>query len=325
MGGIKRRDVLGLLGGGAAWPVVARAQQPIASIGFLLGAQLDDRLFAAFRRGLRDTGYTDGRNVAIKYRSADGQFGRLSQLASELIGDGVAVIVATNPPAALSAKSETAVIPLVFVIGSDPVDIGLVSNLPRPEGNITGVTFLVKTLTGKRLGLLRELVPRAMTVGFLINASNPATESELREAQQAAAALKVELTVRTASSDSEFASAFDAFALQPVNAVLVGADAFYLSRREQIVGLAARHGLPAIYHLRELSFAGGLMSYGVDIAGAFQLAGTYVGRILNGEKVADLPVQQSTRFELIVNLRTAKALGLDVPPTLLALADEVIE
>jgi ABC-type uncharacterized transport system substrate-binding protein len=325
MFGMRRREFVALIGGAAAWPLAARAQQPLASIGFLLGTQLDERLFAAFRRGLGDSGYIEGRNVAMKYRSADGEFARLPQLAAELVGDGISLIVATNPPAALSAKNTTAVIPVIFVIGSDPVDLGLVSNLPRPKGHVTGVTFLVKTLTAKRLGLVRELVPSATTVGFLVNASNPATESELRQVESAAAALKLQLTVRSASSDSEFDSAFTAFARQPVNVVLVGADAFYLSRREQIVALAARHALPAIYHLRELSFSGGLMSYGVDIADAFQLAGTYAGRILNGEKPADLPVQQSTRFELIINLKTAKALGLEMPPTLLALADEVIE
>ena len=321
---MRRREFFALIGGAAAAPIAA-AQQPLASIGFLLGTQLDERLFAAFRRGLGASGYIEGRNVVMKYRSADGEFTRLPQLAAELVGDQVAVIVASNPPAALSAKNATTVIPVIFVIGSDPVDLGLVSNLPRPEGHLTGVTFLVKTLTAKRLGLVRELVPGATTVGLLVNMSNPATQSELREVENAAAALKLQLTVCTASTDSEFKFAFRAFARQPVHAVLVGADAFYLSRREQIVALAARHALPAIYHLRELSFSGGLMSYGVDIADAFQLAGTYVGRILNGEKPADLPVQQSTRFELIINLKTAKAMGLDMPPSLLALADEVIE
>jgi putative ABC transport system substrate-binding protein len=323
---VKRREFMTLLGGAAAWPLAARAQPTMAFIGLLSGAQLDDRQFRAIRQGLKEAGYIEGRNIAIKYLSADGRFERLPALAAELVADPVAAIVAVlSPTAAAAAKAATTTIPIVFAIGPDPVDLGLVSSLNRPGGNVTGVTFLVNALGGKRLELLHDLVPRANVVGFLINAENPTTESQIRDAKAAARNLGVEVLILSASSEREIGAAFAIYVEQRVNAVMIGADAFFLSRRDQLVGLAARHALPAIYYLREFAVDGGLISYGTSITDGFRLAGDYTARILKGEKPADLPIQQTVKFELAVNLRTAKALGLEIPAKLLALADEVIE
>ena len=327
---ITRRKFSSLIGGAAAasfaWPFAARAQQPtMALVGLLSGIHLPDRQIGAVGQGLKDVGYIEGRNVAIKYRSAGGQFDRLPALAAELVGDPVAVLVTVTPAAAVAAKNATATIPIVFATGADPVDLGLVSSLSRPGGNVTGVNFLVKALSAKRLGLLRELLPSATAIGFLVNPTNPASESETRDVQAAALALGLKLPVLNASSERDIDAAFASFAQQRVNAVIVSADAVFLSRRDQLVGLAARHAMPAIYHLREIAVAGGLMSYGTNVIDALRLAGVYAGRILKGEKPTDLPVQQTVKFELVINLTTAKALGLTFPPTLLALADEVIE
>ena len=321
---MKRREFITLLGGAATWPLAARAQQPgVALIGLLSGTQLDDRMLSAIRQGLKEAGYIEGPNVAIKYRTADGRFNRLPGLAAELVADPVAVIVALGTQAAVAAKAATGTIPMVFVIGTDPVELGLVSSLNRPGGNVTGVTFLVNALGAKRLELLRELVPGTKLIGFLVNPANPTTQSHITDIQAAARALGVELLMLNASSDREIDAAFESLAQQRVNAVIIGTDQLFTSRRDQLVVLAARHALPAIHYLREFADAGGLISYGAIITDAYRLAGGYA--ILKGDKPADLPVQQTVKFELAINLKTAKTLGLTVPDKLLVAADEVIE
>jgi putative ABC transport system substrate-binding protein len=324
---VKRRALITLLGGAAAaWPLAARAQQPtIALVGLLSGALVHDYQLRALRQGLKEAGYIEGRNIAIKYVSADGRFERLPELAAELVADSSAVILAIAPPAALAAKAATAKIPIVFTAGADPVDLGLVSSLNRPDGNLTGVHFLIAALAAKQLELLRELVSSSTVIGLLVNPANPVSESQTRDVQAAAVALGLKLSVLNASSESDIEAAFASFVQQRVDAVLVGSDPFFLSRRDQLVGLTGRHAISAMYSLREFAVAGGLMSYGTSLTDAFRLAGAYAGRILKGEKPADLPVQQAAKFELVVNLKTAKALGLTVPPSLLARADEVIE
>ena len=324
---IRRREFVKLLSGAAAhWPLGARAQQPtMAIVGLLSGVQLDDRQLSGVRQGLKEAGYIEGRNVAIKYRSASGRIDQLPALAAELASDRVAVIITITPAAALAARSATATIPIVFATGADPVDLGLVASLNRPGGNVTGVSFVVNALAAKRLELLRELVPRATAIGFLVNATNPTSPSQTSDAQVAAATLGLRLPVLSANSESEIDAAFESFTQQRVNAVIVGAYAFYSTRRDQFVLLAARHAMPVIYHLREFVAAGGLMSYGTNITDAFRLAAGYAGRILKGAKPGDLPVQQTAKFELVINFRTAKALGLAVPPTMQVAADEVIE
>ena len=322
-----RRKFITLLGGAvAAWPLAAHAQQPgVALVGMLLGTQLDDRQVGAIRQGLKDVGYIEGRNVAIKYRSGDGRFDRLPAMAAELAADAPAAIIALAPAAALAAKAATATIPIVFSIGGDAVKLGLVSSLNRPGGNVTGVTFFVNTLGAKRLELLRELVPSAAHIGFLVNPANPTSESQVTDVRAAARERRVDLLVVNAGSEREIDAGFASFVQQRVNAIVIGADSLFLSRRDQVVGLAARHALPAIYNLREYVDNGGLITYGASITDAFRLAGGYAGRILKGEKPPDLPVQQTVKFELAVNLKTAKALGLTVPDKLLVAADEVIE
>jgi putative ABC transport system substrate-binding protein len=310
----------------AAWPFAARAQQSrIALIGLLGGAQIEDRQIGGVRQGLKQAGYIEGQNVAIKYRSAGGRFDLLPALAGELVADPVTVIFAAGPPAAVAAKAATATIPIVFVTGADPVDLGLVSSLNRPGGNVTGVTFLSHALGPKRLELLRELVPGTTLVGFLVNPTNPASESDTKDVQAAALALGLRVPVQTASSERDIEAAFASFVQQRVDAIIVASDQFFFSRRDQLVGLATRYRMPAIYYLREYATAGGLMSYGTNITDAYRLAGLYAGRILKGEKPADLPVQQAVKFELVINLSSAKALGVNVPLTMQVAADEVIE
>ena len=322
-----RRQVISLLGGAAVvWPLAARAQQAgVPLVGLLVSTQIDDRQIAAIRQGLMDAGYIEGRNVAIKYRSGDGRFDRLPAMAAELAADAPAAIIALAPAAALAAKAATATIPIVFSIGGDAVKLGLVSSLNRPGGNVTGVTFFVNTLGAKRLELLRELVPSAAHIGFLVNPANPTSESQVTDVRAAARERRVDLLVVNAGSEREIDAGFASFVQQRVNAIVIGADSLFLSRRDQVVGLAARHALPAIYNLREYVDNGGLITYGASITDAFRLAGGYAGRILKGEKPPDLPVQQTVKFELAVNLKTAKALGLTVPDKLLVAADEVIE
>ena len=324
---MRRRAFITLLGGAAVgWPLTAHAQQPaMALVGLLSAFQLDDRLISAVREGLKEAGYVEGRNVAIKYRSADGRFDRLPAMAVDLVSDPAAVIVALAPLAVVAAKNATTTIPIVLALGADPVDLGLVSSLNRPGGNVTGVTFFINSLGAKRFELLHELIPGTTVVGFLINPQNPTSTPQISDVQAAARSLGVELRVLNASSEHEIDAAFGSAVQQHVNAVVVGADSVFLSRRDQLVGLAARYALPAIYYVREFAVAGGLISYGASITDAYRLAGRYAGRILNGEKPADLPIQQTVKFELAINLKTAKTLGLTVPPSLLTSADDVIE
>ena len=324
---MQRRAFITLLGGVAVgWPLTALAQKPaMALVGLLSAFQLDDRLISAVREGLKDAGYVEGRNIAIKYRSADGRFDRLPAMAVELVSDPAAVIVALAPLAVLAAKNATTTIPIVLALGADPVNLGLVSSLNRPGGNITGVTFFINSLGAKRLELLHAVIPGATVVGFLINPQNPTSTPQISDVQEAARSLGVELRVLNASSEHEIDAAFGSAVQQHVNAIVVGANSVFLSRRDQLVGLAARYALPAIYYVREFAVAGGLISYGASITDAYHLAGRYAGRILNGEKPADLPIQQTVKFELAINLKTAKTLSLTVPPSLLSVTDEVIE
>ncbi len=324
---MRRREFMTLLGGTAvAWPLEALAQPAMPIIGLLSGNRFDDRELAALRQGLNEVGYVEGRNVAIEYRSAEGQYDRLPPLAAALAARPVALIVAIGGTvSAVAAKAATATIPVVFSNGGDPVKAGLVPSLNRPGANVTGVSFFVTTLGAKRLELLRELVPSGTATGFLANQGNPNVDAETADVQTAARALGQQIEVRSASDDREIDAAFAWFARQKVNAVIVAADAFFLSRRNQVAALSVRHVLPTMCDVREHAVAGSLMSYGTDRIDAYRQAGVYAGKVLKGERPADLPVMQSTKFELVVNLRTAKALGLAVPGTLLALADEVIE
>ena len=324
---MKRREFILALGGAAVWPLAARAQQPaMPVIGFLRSASLADAtyLVTAFRQGLKEVGFVEGQNVAVEYRSGENLPDRLPALVAELIGRPVSVIVANND-AALAAKAATTTVPIVFATGGDPVGEGLVASLNRPGGNVTGVVFLNSLIGAKRLELLRQLVPKATTIGVLVYPHSPTTAADRKYVQDAAQALGQQLLVLDVSSDRDIETAFATFVQRGAGALLVGIGGFMFSNRERLVALAARHALPASYGWREAVVAGGLMSYAPSITDAFRQTGIYAGRILKGEKPADLPVMQSTKFEFVINLKTAKTLGLEVPAQLLALTDEVIE
>jgi len=331
---VKRRQFFTLLSGAAvapsvSWPLAARAQQPkMPVIGLLQSASAResvDRL-GAFHQGLRDGGYVEGQNVAIEYRWADNQYERLPGLAADLARRQVAVIVAGGGGLApQAAKTAMATIPIVFSGGFDPVESGLVASLNRPGGNVTGVTFFANVLEAKRLGLLHELVPRAPRIGVLLNPGNASAQRQSKDLKEAARGLGVDLQLANASSERELEPAFAGLLQQGAGALLVAGDAVFTNRKDSLIALAARYAIPAIYSGRDFIEAGGLVSYGTSITYAYRQIGVYAGRILKGAKPADLPVLQPTKFELVINLKTAKALGLNVPPALLALADEVIE
>jgi ABC-type uncharacterized transport system substrate-binding protein len=326
---MKRREVVTILGGIAAWPLAARGQQrTMPVVGFLQSASQGGtaHMLAAFHSGLREVGYIEGQNVGIVYRYADGQYDRLPVLAAELVRSQVAVLAATGGDAAvLAARAATATIPIVIITGSDPVALGYVASLNRPGGNVTGVVLLSSNLGAKRVGLLRQFVPKADAFGVLVNPTYPVSAAQLAEVQAAAATINVRLITASASADRDFDPAFAALLQQGAGALLVSADPFFNSRRDQIVAVAARYAVPAIYEWREYAVAGGLLSYGTSLTEAYRLAGVYAGRVLKGEKPAELPVMQTTKFELVINLKTAKTLGLAVPDGLVLAADEVIE
>jgi putative ABC transport system substrate-binding protein len=326
---IRRREFIVTLGGAAAaWPVAARGQQPLPVVGFLNSGSLagSAHLAAAFRQGLKETGYVEGQNVQIEYRWAEAQFDRLPALATDLVHRRVSVIAGTTTPAALAAKAATSRIPIVFTTAVDPIAAGLVVSLNRPGGNATGVNNYVSALGAKRLELLHELVPNAAVIGMLVeNPIYPDAQSQWKDVKEAARITGQQVHAVNVSSDGDFNSAFVTLVGLNVRALLVAPDILFLTRRDQLVKLAARHGIPAIYSQREFVLAGGLIGYGPNVGDGYRQAGIYTGRILKGDNPSNLPVMQPTKFELIINLGTAKALGLEIPPRVLALADEVIE
>jgi len=324
---IKRREFITLLGSAAAWPLAARAQQPaMPVVGFLHSGSPEPNRLSAFRKGLGEAGYVEGQNVAIEFRWAAGQDDRLTGLAADLIRRRVAAIATpASTPALLAAKAATTTIPIIFAVAADPVAMGLVASLNRPGGNATGVSLQTAELVPKQLAMLRELAPGANRFVALVNPNSAFTDAVVKDLQASALALGLPIEILRAGTGREIDAAFANLVQKPDGALLIGADAFFFSRHAQIVTLAARHALPTVYPVREFVEIGGLMSYGTNIADAFRLTGIYVGRVLKGEKPADIPVVQPTKFELVVNLNTARALGIAIPNTLLATADEVIE
>ncbi len=329
---MKRRAFITLLGGAAASPLILptplRAQAAAPVIGFLHSGSREafKRPLAAFHQGLGEAGFVEGRTVSIEYRWAENQYDRLPAMAADLVSRGVNVIATPgSTPAALAAKRASLDIPLVFLIGNDPVKLGLVTSLNAPGGTVTGVSFLINALEAKKLEAMHQLVPAASTIGVLLNPGNPLVETQLKDTQQAAASLGIKVIAFNVGSEADIDTAFATMRDKGVGALLVTADPALTSWRDRMIALAARNALPAIYHLREFTEAGGLISYGTSLSDGYRQVGLYVGRILKGAKPADLPVQQPTKFEMVINIRTAKALRLDVPATLLATADEVIE
>jgi len=327
---MRRREFIRLFGSTAvAWPLTARAQQSaIPVIGFLNGAspQPFAHYVAGFRAGLKETGYIDGQNVAIEFRWAEGHYDRLPGMAVDLVRRKVAVLVSTGgPQGVVAAKAATSTIPIVFTVGVDPVQLGIVTSLSSPGGNITGVYLLTAAMESKRLGLLRALVPGVQLIAVLLNPNRPDHADQTREVQEAAATARQQTHILLASDESAIDAAFATAVQLRAGAMLVGADPFFNSQRDKIIALAAGHSIPAIYEQREFARAGGLISYGTSFSDAYRQVGVYAGRILKGEKPLDLPVMQSTKFELVINLKTAKALGIEVPPNLSAEADEIIE
>jgi putative ABC transport system substrate-binding protein len=326
----RRREFIAGLGSAAAWPLVAGAQQPaLPVIGFVNAGSADASAgrMAAFRKGLSETGYVEGQNVTVEYHYLEGQYDRLPALMADLVRRRVAVIATPGSvPGSRAAKAATATIPIVFGVGDDPVKLGLVASLARPGGNATGINYFSQEVNAKRLALLHELVPKAVRVAVLLNPANqPAAETTLRDVQQATRVIGLQFHVLNASTSREIDAAFVALASERPDALFVGGDGFFFSRREQLANLAALNRIPATYSIRDYVAAGGLMSYGADIVDSIRHAGVYTGNILKGAKPADLPVVRSTKFEFVINLKTAKALGLTIPETLLATADEVIQ
>jgi putative tryptophan/tyrosine transport system substrate-binding protein len=324
---MRRREFIALAGAATAWPLVARAQSGIPVVGFLnsLSSAETSPFAAAFRQGVAEAGLVEGKSIRFEYFYADGAYQRLPGMAAEFVGRNVAVIVAGGPPAALAAKAATATIPVVFVVGFDPVMAGLVASYNRPGGNATGVCLITSPLAQKRLELIIELVPKARIISMVVNPTFSDTAIEVQDAQTATSANGRQLRTVNAGTTAEIDSAFALIREQGADALIVASDPFLLTQRKQLAALAARHGIPAIYPFREYVAAGGLMSYGASLAGAYRQAGLYAGRIVSGENPADLPVVQPTTFEMVINLTTAKSLGIDMPATLQARSDEVIE
>ena len=325
---MRRRDFIMALASAAMSPIVAHGQQsPVPVVGFLNGASPTEYapMVAALREGLKERGYVDGQNVAIEFRWAEGKYDRLSAMATDLVQRGVSVIAATSTPAAKAAKAITSTAPIVFTTGADPVQLGLVASLNRPDGNVTGISFLVNELTLKQFDVLHQMVPKAALIGFLVNPAFAYAATQTAQAQEAARALGRKLLVVPAKTEDEIDASFAMLARQHAGALVTTSDPFLNSRRDQLVELATRHSLPTFYQARNYVAAGGLISYGTSFTDAYRQVGIYIGRILKGKKPADLPVMRSTKLELVINLKTARTLGLEVPATLLAIADEVIQ